>query len=395
MRRKKWVMAALVVGVLGVGVGVRSHFNSQLDERSFRLRGAVPAASEEFDLALYQSLGVRLRAGHHVSLLQNGKVFDGLVEQIGRARSSVHLLMYIWEKGQASDRIVAALVKSAKAGVRCRILVDDVGSPDFAESVAPALTAADCSVRIFRPLPAGKRLARNHRKLLIVDGTAAVTGGFGIRDNWLGDGSRSGSWRDTNVSFSGPSVTDAQQAFAENWQEAGGELLPANAFPAQDASGPASAAFITSTEGVVTRSERLMQLMIASAKRRIWIANAYFVPSRGVLELLERKARAGVEIRLLAPDKNSDSKSAFGAQHMEYGSLLELGVRVWEYTASMMHAKTMLVDDDLLLVGSINLDPLSLNELEEVALLTRDAALARELGDSFVTDCRRSNELKK
>jgi cardiolipin synthase len=300
--------------------------------------------------------------------------------------------MYIWESGAASDRVVRALVARARAGVRCRILVDDVGSPDFDATVAPALRQAGCEVRIFRPTSGNEKLARSHRKLVIVDGATAITGGFGVRDTWLGDGIHGESWRDTNVSFTGPSVSGAQQAFAENWQEAGGGLLPASDFPVPEVEASASvqAAFVGSTQGGVTRAERLTQLLMAAATRRLWIANAYFVPSHGILELLKRKARAGVDVRILAPYKNSDSKTAFGAQHTEYGSLVKDGVKVWEYTASMMHAKTMLVDDELSLVGSINLDPLSLHELEEDALVVEDRGFSEQLAGSFLADCARS-----
>lgn len=390
--KSRWPVWLVLVAVLavGLGLGARALWQSSKSEYSFRLRVSPPRSDAELDSALYQTLGVRLAPDHAVTLVLNGQVFDTLVERIAAAKSSVHVLMYIWQAGVASDRVVEAIVARARAGVQCRIVVDDVGSPDFAESVAPALRSAGCEIRVFRPLGGPEKLARNHRKLLVVDGTSAITGGFGIRDTWLGDGVHGDSWRDTNVLFAGPAVADAQQAFAENWQEAGGALLPVEAFPDVRGTGSARAAFISSTQAVVTRAERLTQLLIASAERRLWIANAYFVPSRGVLDLLMKRAEAGVDVRILAPYKNSDSKTAFGAQHLEYGELLKKGVKIWEYTSSMMHAKTMLVDDRLAQVGSINLDPLSLHELEEDALLVEDRAFVAELAQTFVADCERS-----
>lgn len=388
-RWRLWLALAALLAV-GLGLGARALWKWSKPEYSFRLRASPPRSDAELDSALYQTLGVRLAPDHAVTLVLNGKVFDSLVERIAAAKSSIHVLMYIWESGVASDRVVEAIVARARAGVHCRIVVDDVGSPDFAESVAPALRRAGCEIRVFRPLGGPEKLARNHRKLLVVDGTSAITGGFGIRDTWLGDGIHGDSWRDTNVLFAGPAVADAQQAFAENWQEAGGALLPMEAFPDVRGTGSARAAFISSTQAVVTRAERLTQLLIASAERRLWIANAYFVPSRGVLELLMKRAEAGVDVRILAPYKNSDSKTAFGAQHLEYGELLKKGVKIWEYTSSMMHAKTMLVDDRLAQVGSINLDPLSLHELEEDALLVEDRAFVAELEQTFIADCERS-----
>lgn len=365
-------------------------------EIAYALHGPVPSSGAGLENAVYQTLGVQLQAGHRVELLDNGAIFDALIADIARARNSVHIVMYIWEKSRASDRLCAALVERARAGIACRLVIDDFGSGDFATEVQPALSAAGCEVRLFRPLPAGDLLARNHRKIVIVDGKVAFTGGFGVRDNWLGDGVHDEAWRDSNVRFTGPAVRAAQQAFAENWQEAGGALLPETAFPAPSTTGPVTAAFVTSTASpVVTRAERLSQLVIAAATRRLWITNAYVVPSRAMFELLISKAKAGVDVRILLPGIKSDSKPALIAQHKEYPELVRAGIRVWEYTPSMIHSKTMLADDELAVVGSINLDPLSLDKLEESALLINDRNLTSELARRFDADARRANELTR
>ena len=369
----------------------------EAESKSFELKIAIPSEGAPFASALQQGLGVQMRPGHDLTLLSNGAVFDGLEQEIRKAQSSIHVLLYIWEKGAASDRIVAAITDRAKAGVACRIVIDDFGSPDFKKDVQPALAAAGCEVRIFRPLPGkGDKLARNHRKVVVIDGRVAFTGGFGIRDSWLGDGVTNDAWRDANVRFTGPAVAEAQQAIAENWMEAGGALFPPAAFPAQDASGPATAAFVTSTVSpVLTRAERLVQLVIQAAKRRLWIANAYFVPSDAILEMLKRKASEGVDVQLLMPGKKSDSKASAGAQHKEYGPLVQRGVHVFEYEPSMMHAKTMLVDDELAVVASINLDPLSLHELEEVALVVQDRGFVATLVRTFEADLKHAKPIAR
>jgi cardiolipin synthase len=387
-----WTLGAIVLLLLASGVGCVA-CKRQNEKQAFQLRVPVPSKGPPFASALFQTLGVRLLPGHHLELLDNGAVFDAMETEIRRARSSVHIVIYIWEKGAASDRLVQTLSERARSGVACRILVDDFGSPDFGKDVEPKLTG--CEVRVFRPLPGkGDKLARNHRKILVVDGRVGFTGGFGVRDNWLGDGVTNDAWRDANVRFTGPAVIQAQQAFTENWLEAGGGLLPEETFPTADTTGPSTAAFIGSTiSPVLTRSERLVQLMIQAATKRLWIANAYFVPSNTILEMIKRKAAEGVDVRLLAPGKKSDSKTSFGAQHIEYDALIESGVHVFEYQPSMMHSKTMLVDDELAVVSSINLDPLSLGKLEEDALLVQDRAFAAKLAKSFEADCGHSKEL--
>lgn len=387
-----WGVAAVVLALLatwGAYVEIKGP-----NAGAFQLNATQPPALEELETALFQSVAAPLRPGHDIRVLDNGAVFDALVEDVRAARSSIHALMYIWERGSASDRILQALRERTQAGVQCRILVDAFGSAQFKEQLAPQLEAAGCEVRLFRPLPGADDLARNHRKLFVIDGKVAVTGGFGIRDNWLGNGLKEEEWRDTQLRFAGPAVHEAQQAFAENWQEAGGALLPRTAFPELRAVGPAQAAFVTSTaSATVTRAERLMQLLLQFGRQRIWISNAYFVPSAAITRLLERKAREGVDVRLLMAGKQSDSKTSFGAQQLEYGSLTGAGVRVWEYEPSMLHSKAMVVDTELAVVGSINLDPLSLNALDEAALVTRDAAVNEQLAQGFLRDCERAREL--
>jgi cardiolipin synthase A/B len=390
---RRWKVVAAIASVTGAMLAVVSVRACSAPEHSFELGTRIPASGPPFAAALFQSVGARMLPGHELTLLENGTVFDVIVAETKGARSSIHVLMYIWEKGAASDRVTGALVERAKAGVACRVLVDAFGSPNFTKDVQPVLARAGCDVRLFRP-SSDDELARNHRKLVIFDGRSAITGGFGIRDNWLGNGVHETSWRDTNVRFAGPAVADAQQAFAENWQEAGGSLLPAAAFPSLDGSGPAEAAFVGSSGApVLTRAERLVQVLIAAATKRVWIANAYFVPSQGIRRLLMKKAAQGVDVRLLVAGKKSDSKTSFGVQQTEYDDLRVKGVRIWEYQPSMLHAKTILVDDELSLVGSINLDPLSLRSLEEGALVARDRTVSSALAHAFLVDCSRAKEL--
>ncbi len=394
-RAVRWSWKLAVGAVVGAGLGVGAPYalavcGMTTPDHPFVLGGEVPAGSD-FSLALYQTVGLRLAPGHTVTLLDNGAVFDAVVADVARAKRSIHVVMYIWEAGTASDRISTTLVERARAGVSCRLVIDAFGSSKFETTVQPALVAAGCEVRMFRPLPGADPLARNHRKLFVIDGAVAITGGFGVRDNWLGDGVTAEAWRDANVRFTGPAVADAQQRFAENWQETGGALLTATDFPeplAPSAPPGLRAAFVASTASpVVTIAERLTQLMIVASRRRLWIANAYFAPSPAILDLIERKARAGVDVRILVPGAKSDSKPALAAQHAIYPRLREAGVQIFEYQPSMVHSKTMLVDDDLAIVGTTNFDPLSLNKLDEAMLVVQDPGFAAQLGATFATDC--------
>ena len=358
--------------------------NPRLDLRE------VPDHGDGFSDALFQNLGVDMQPGHAVEVIHDGAVFDALERDIAGAQASIHVLVYIWEDGTASDRMVEAITARARAGVQCRVVVDAFGSPDFDEDVALDLEAAGCEVRSLRP---DAEIARSHRKIVVIDGRVAFTGGFGVRDEWLGTGRSEDEWRDIAVRVAGPAARDAQHGFAESWLEAGGQLLPASAIAAVAPAGPARAAFVTSAGApMFTRADRLTQLLIAAATERLWIANAYFVPSEAIRDQLVAKAIAGVDVRVLTAGEKSDSKTSWSLQNVNYDELTDYGVRVWEYQPGMMHAKTMVVDRDVALVGTINLDPLSLRELDEDAVVIDHGPTNEELARAFLADCEYAEE---
>lgn len=359
----------------------------------FKLTATVPADPDGFSNALYQSVGARLQPGHQIELVDNGRVFDRLEEEIGKAKTSVNLVLFIWRPFEPSPRIVKALTARAKEGVACRILVDAVASTGFEDEVKPTLVAAGCDVRPFRPT---KTQDRNHRKIVVIDGKLAFTGGFGIDKTWLGDGKAPEEWRDSNLIVKGPAVSELQQAFADNWQEMNGPLLPPSDFPALPAEGPTRAAYVSSTASAhLTRAERLSQLTIAAATKRLWIANAYFVPSPGISELLIAKKKQGVDVQIMAPSDNTDHKQVLREQRATYGKLLEAGIRIWEYQPALLHSKTMVVDDHLSVLGSINLDRLSLNAMEEGSLVMSDPHVVEELSKAWQADLKHCVEVKK
>ncbi len=395
---RQWLALALVAAV---ATGCASGCTKERS-RPFQLKGEVGSNGTDLAVALYQTVGVRMVPGNRIQWANNGAVFDAIAQEMKGARSSIHVVMFIWRPGRASEQLLAVLTERARAGVKCRVLVDPLGSPSFEETVKPRLEAAGCRAHLFRPLPADENLARNHRKLVIVDGRVAITGGLAIQDEWLGNGLKENEWRDTNARVVGPVVEQMQQAFAENWQEATGELLPASDFPTLaravpglDGAGEGWAAFVSSTANPeVTRAERLTQLMVRAARKRLWIAQSYFTPNDALAKQLVERARAGVDVRVLAPGDLNDQKVITVAQRAAYDELLEAGVRIWEYQPSMMHAKTMLVDDRLVLVGSINYDPLSFNLLEEGSLVLEDVDAARSMEAFFLEDLEHAREVR-
>ncbi len=359
----------------------------------------MPAEPEALSLAFFQSTGVALEPGHRVEMVNNGRVLDVIEEEVRAARSSIHIATYIWRPGEPSEQLVRAL-RERQPGVACRVLVDPLGSLNF-EAVAPALTAAGCEVRMFRliqgtlaSLDVERFMTRMHRKLVVRDGEVGLTGGWGIWKSWQGDARNAEEWRDANVRVWGPAVRGMQQAFAENWQAAGGDFLPPQCFPPLAPVGEARAGFVGSTGAPYLSDARRMTLLaIGAAQRRLWIVNAYFIPSDDISDMLILKAKAGVDVRVLVPGRHHDVALVHAGQRASYARLLEGGVRLWEYELSMLHSKTILVDEQVSVIGSTNMDPLALNQVDEGSLVVVDEELAAQLADSFERDLVHSREI--
>ena len=389
MKLAPLVLAALLVA----GCPYPNH------RHDLRIRALPEGGPEARSLAYFQSLGVALEPGHRVELVENGHIFEAIEEEIRAARSSIHIASYIWRPGEPSDRLVQAL-RERQPGTVCRVLVDPLGSVNF-EAVSPSLVEAGCDVRVFRPIQgsissfdASRIKARMHRKIVVRDGAVGITGGWGIWKSWLGNAQGAEYWRDMNARVEGPAVRDMQVAFAQNWQEAGGDFLPASDFPELPAVGGARAGFIASTgHRFLSDARRMTLLTIAAARERLWIANAYFIPSEAISDMLIEKVKQGVDVRVIVPGRYHDIAPVQSAQRATYARLLEGGVRIWEYELSMLHSKTMLVDDSLSVIGSTNLDPLALGSSEEGSVVVEDAELAARLAETFEKDLGHSREI--
>jgi cardiolipin synthase len=345
------------------------------------LRMGLTDGQDQVGLALAQATNASLVGGNRVAWRNDRAVFDALEESFRAARHSIHVGVYIWKPAAAGARLAELAARRAREGVAVRILVDPMGSPGFDEELSEPLRDAGCEVRYFRP-PRRRPLTltgRNHRKLVVVDGRVGFTGGFGIAPEWS-EGGETPAWRDANAEVEGPVVRQMQAAFAAHWLETGGALLPREELERARPAGDAKAAYVTSTDVVgLSHARWVTHIALMAARRRAWVANAYFVPPPEVLGALLLLPRHGVDLRLLLPGPNIDHALVRLLQRAYYPRLARGGVSVYEYQPSMMHAKTMLVDDRLVIVGSINLDFLSMQWLEEGCLVVDDAPFAAQL----------------
>lgn len=343
--------------------------------------------------------GTPFSSGHSVTLLSNGDgSFPRLFDDLRAAHRSITMQMYYKSGGAVADSTVRILMDRARAGVRVYFLHDAVGAGALPERYADSLRAAGIRVASFRPFRWYQldRLAhRAHTRAIVVDGIVGYTGGFGLDDKWLGDGRRMGSWRESNVRFTGPASAQLQGAFVREWAEATGELLTGEAlFPTIAPSSGILAGLLYSVPGAApSEAERLMVLSIGSAKRTLYLANAYFVPNRVARGLLVEAARRGVDVRILTNGPQSDVGLTRWAGRASYEELLRAGVRIFEYEPTMMHAKSFVIDGIWSSVGTINFDNRSLALNNETALVVLDRGFGTTMDSVFCEDIRHAQEV--
>jgi cardiolipin synthase len=305
--------------------------------------------------------------------------------------------MYYGSAGAVTDSVIAILTERAGAGVLVYFLYDAFGTHPPPAEARRRLERAGGRIAAFRPLRLTEmdRVSnRAHSRAVTIDGRIGYTGGFGLDDKWLGDG-RNG-WREANVRFEGPSVTQLQAAFAEEWAEATGELLTGNRFfrSGTAVGGGAIAGLLHSVPASGTSpAERALALTIAGARNRLYISNAYFLPNRSFRALLTGAARRAVDVRILTNSGKTDvGLTRFGGR-AQYEELLSAGVRIFEYQASMMHSKTWVADGIWSGIGTMNFDNRSLALNNETGLMVLDPGIGATMDSLFFEDLERAREI--
>ena len=343
-----------------------------------------------------------LRRGNEVGLLKNGPTaYEDWLAAIAGARRWVHLENYIIAEDMGR-RFADALSEKAQEGVPVRVLYDWYGCTDVwvPNSFWRKLRRAGVEVRVVNPpsLRRGARsfVRRDHRKLLAVDGSYASVGGICIADGWLERSSETGLiYRDTAVNFRGPCVADAERAFAATWHLSGEEPLPDEERPdaaGMEAAGEKAARVVIQEPGKA-RVLRTLEVLLAAADSRMWIADAYFLSAPTLTQALKSAARDGVDVRLLLPATN-DVRWVGTLSRAGYRPLLEAGVRIFEYGGPMMHAKTHVVDGKFSRVGSTNLNFSGLLANWEADLMVEDPSFGAEMDEMFEEDLENAREVR-
>lgn len=312
--------------------------------------------------------------GNAITALQNGdEIFPPMLAAIRGATRSITFETYIYWAGDIGKSFADALKERATAGVPVHVMLDWAGSEKMEKKLLDELTDAGVEVEKYHPIrwySMARLNNRTHRKLLVIDGRVAFTGGVGIADQWQGHAQDPEHWRDIHFRFEDPVVGQMQAGFMDNWIKTTGKVLHTDIYyPELPAAGTERMHLFVSSPGGGNASMHLMYLLaVAAAKKTIDLQAAYFIPDPIMVQALVAAMGRGVRLRLLVPDKHIDSRLVRMASKRTWGELLSAGAEIYEYEKTMMHNKMLIIDDLLVSVGSTNFDMRSFNLNDEASL---------------------------
>lgn len=362
------------------------------------LTGVSAVVSDQFRVEASSVLGPTILDGNSVQDLQNGdEIFPAMLEAIRGARSSINLETYIYWSGEVSRRFIAALTERARAGVKVNVLVDWIGARKMDDKVIGELRSAGVRFEYFHPLnwyTIDRLNNRTHRKLLIVDGRIGFTGGADIADAWDGSAERPDHWRDMMFQVSGPIVAQIQAVFEDDWIKTTGDiLLGPDYFPVLKETGTIAMQMFASSPRGGSANMQLMYLMaIDGARSSIDLEAAYFLPDTLTLHALKRALRRGVKIRIVVPGPHAGPVTRDASQAI-WGEMLRAGGHIYRFQPSLFHAKMMVVDRFLTIVGSANFDNRSFQLNDEANLNIYDHEFGKHMSRVVDGDIARSREV--
>jgi len=363
-----------------------------LQKRASREKPPVgPIAMRAIQRHAEKVAGFPTMSGNKLHLMDHFEtVFDTLIEDVNRARSTCHLEFYIWTSGGKADEVAEALIAAAKRGVICRVLVDAVGSKEFLRSNT-VQRLRNSGIHVVASLPVGplrmlmtRADLRNHRKIVVIDGEIAYTGSQNLVDpRFFKQEEGVGQWIDAMVRMEGPSVEALAGTFIEDWELDTGEGLEALEETSDIRSIPKKG--VTPVQvvpsGPAIRPEIIHQLLLTtfySAQRRLLLTTPYFVPDESLMTALISAAHRGVDVTILVPAE-VDSRMVHYASRSLFDNLMSAGVTIAAFNGGLLHTKSITVDDEICVFGTVNLDMRSLWLNFEVSLFIYDLAFTEQV----------------
>jgi len=367
-----------------------------------RLARALPDGLRDpgFEVLLRRIDGAPILGGNEVKVFVRGEdAFASMCEAVAAARREILLESYIYKDDATGRSFLDGLSVAARRGVEVNVLADALGSFSTRSAFWQEMKRRGIHVRLFHPL--FSRLwyqpFRDHRKILVVDRRIAFTGGMNIGEEYGSTAANRGeSWRDTHVRVAGPAAWEMAVVFSEGWIQAGGEPIAHAPLPAEEAEAPGTRILVMDSRPHRGQAESASALaaIAGGARRNLWITNAYFAPGWSAVRVLGEAAQRGVDVRLLLPGR-TDVPIVRHAAHGYYERLLSKGVRIFEYQTAILHAKSLVADGCVSVVGSTNLDFRSFLFNAECDLALLDEVMALRMEEAFEEDLRGAVEVHR
>lgn len=370
----------------------------QLPKNSLLFDEAVLSKRHLINLMLSNSNAL-LTDNNTIKILKNGsETFPAIFQAIEHAKKHIHLEYYIVENDELGNQLKDLLIRKANQGVEVRFIYDDVGSWQLPRKYIRELRQAgvmiDCFMQVRFPMLTSRVNYRNHRKIIVVDGEIAFTGGLNIADRYLHGTKELGIWRDTHLMLKGGAATSLQIVFMADWYFVSKEILKGESYFRNFQNGSGKLAQIVSS-GPDSDWESIGQAYfsaIASAREKVYIASPYLIPTSEILSAMKTVALGGIDIRVLLPGK-PDAITPRWSTDSYIEELLEAGVKIYHYQPGLSHSKLVVVDGIFSSVGTANVDFRSLETNFEVNAMIYDAEIAAELEQQFLEDLDQSREI--
>lgn len=351
-------------------------------------RGLSPQGEKLSRLATSLS-GAQHYVGNSVKIFSDGKSkFDALKADLQAAKESINLQYYIIESDTIGTEIAEILKRKASEGVKVRVIYDHVGSFHVKRNYFRSLRKAGVEAYPFFKVtfsPLASRVNwRNHRKMVIIDGTIGYIGGMNIADRYITGGKKFDCWRDCHLRITGPAVAALRYSFARDWNFMGRELLEET----HDIGNTGDVGLQCVTGGPMSQWNNMAQLFqqgIANARNRVWIQTPYFLPPEHLLKTLQNSALSGVDVRIMIP-RRSDAKMLGLSTRSYFTECLRAGIKIYFYEPGMLHSKVLIIDDDLSSVGSTNFDFRSFEHNFESNMFIYSKDVNEELSRIFLAD---------
>lgn len=344
---------------------------------------------------IYNATQMPITAGNDVQLLINGEnKFPEVHKLIREAKHHIHLEYYIFNSDETAEEIVDLLVEKAKKGIKIKFIYDDLGSRSIRRKLVPKMKEAGIDIQPFYEIKflllANRINYRNHRKIIVIDGEVGFVGGINVGNEYNNDLKNKLYWRDTHMIVRGPIVKYLQTIFLQDWNFCNPEEIieDDNYFPTIPSTDGSDTLVQIAASGPDTQLpyiEYSMLKAIYSAQREILITTPYFIPGESVMDALITASKSGVKVKMLVP-KESDSKVVDAAARSYYNSLIANEVEVYMYEKGFIHSKSMIIDDNLTILGSANMDNRSFDLNFEVNAIVYDDVFVAKMKDIFDED---------